>query len=95
MTAYIDLNGFPASGIRRLSTEVPRETWVDGFVVSDASAVANRTAAGRGCAAAALHLSTGTRAPAGRGTAGAGRRPSGGDQGPEAAGPWRSHLLKR
>jgi beta-glucosidase len=42
MTAYMDLNGIPASGNRWLFTEVLRETWgFDGFVVSDANAVRN------------------------------------------------------
>ncbi|HET6529656.1 MAG TPA: beta-glucosidase BglX [Actinoplanes sp.] len=42
MTAYMDLNGVPASGTRWLFTEVLRETWgFDGFVVSDADAVRN------------------------------------------------------
>jgi beta-glucosidase len=42
MTAYMDLNGVPASGSRWLFTEVLRETWgFDGFVVSDANAVRN------------------------------------------------------
>jgi len=40
MTAYMDLNGIPATGNRWLLTEVLRETWgFDGFVVSDANAV--------------------------------------------------------
>ena len=40
MTAYMDLNGIPASGNRWLFTEVLREAWgFDGFVVSDANAV--------------------------------------------------------
>ncbi len=40
MTAYMDLNGVPASGNRWLFTEVLRDTWgFDGFVVSDANAV--------------------------------------------------------
>jgi beta-glucosidase len=40
MTAYMDLNGIPATGNRRLLTEVLRDTWgFDGFVVSDANAV--------------------------------------------------------
>jgi beta-glucosidase len=40
MTAYMDLNGIPASGSRWLFTEVLRDTWgFDGFVVSDANAV--------------------------------------------------------
>jgi beta-glucosidase len=40
MTAYMDLNGIPASGSRWLFTEVLRESWgFDGFVVSDANAV--------------------------------------------------------
>ena len=42
MTAYMDLNGIPATGNRWLFTEVLRETWgFDGFVVSDANAVRN------------------------------------------------------
>jgi beta-glucosidase len=42
MTAYMDLNGIPATGSRWLFTEVLRETWgFDGFVVSDANAVRN------------------------------------------------------
>ncbi|MEO5831844.1 MAG: glycoside hydrolase family 3 N-terminal domain-containing protein [Nakamurella sp.] len=40
MTAYMDLNGIPASGNRWLFTEVLRDTWgFEGFVVSDANAV--------------------------------------------------------
>ena len=40
MSAYMDLNGVPATGNRWLLTEVLRETWgFDGFVVSDAQAV--------------------------------------------------------
>ena len=40
MTAYMDLNGIPATGNRWLFTEVLRETWgFEGFVVSDANAV--------------------------------------------------------
>lgn len=40
MTAYMDLNGIPASGNRWLFREVLRDTWgFDGFVVSDANAV--------------------------------------------------------
>ena len=40
MTAYMDLNGIPATGNRWLFTEVLRETWgFAGFVVSDANAV--------------------------------------------------------
>jgi beta-glucosidase len=40
MTAYMDLNGIPATGNRWLLTEVLRGTWgFDGFVVSDAQAV--------------------------------------------------------
>jgi beta-glucosidase len=40
MTAYMDLNGIPASGSRWLFTEVLRDTWgFEGFVVSDANAV--------------------------------------------------------
>ena len=40
MTAYMDLNGIPATGNRWLFTEVLRDTWgFDGFVVSDANAV--------------------------------------------------------
>ena len=42
MTAYMDLNGIPASGNRWLFTEVLRDLWgFDGFVVSDANAVRN------------------------------------------------------
>jgi beta-glucosidase len=42
MTAYMDLNGVPASASRWLFTEVLRETWgFEGFVVSDADAVRN------------------------------------------------------
>ncbi len=42
MTAYMDLNGIPATGNRWLFTEVLRETWgFNGFVVSDANAVRN------------------------------------------------------
>ena len=42
MTAYMDLNGIPASGNRWLFTEVLRELWgFEGFVVSDANAVRN------------------------------------------------------
>lgn len=42
MSAYMDLNGIPASGNRWLFTEVLREQWgFDGFVVSDANAVRN------------------------------------------------------
>ncbi|XVV15113.1 glycoside hydrolase family 3 N-terminal domain-containing protein [Actinoplanes sp. CA-131856] len=42
MTAYMDLNGVPATASRWLFTEVLRETWgFDGFVVSDANAVRN------------------------------------------------------
>ena len=40
MTAYMDLNGIPATGNRWLVTEVLRATWgFEGFVVSDAHAV--------------------------------------------------------
>ncbi|ROQ59094.1 beta-glucosidase [Rathayibacter sp. PhB152] len=40
MSAYMDLNGVPASGNRRLLTELLRdELGFDGFVVSDANAV--------------------------------------------------------
>jgi beta-glucosidase len=40
MSAYMDLNGVPATGNRWLFTEVLREQWgFDGFVVSDANAV--------------------------------------------------------
>ena len=40
MTAYMDLNGIPATGNRWLVTDVLRGTWgFDGFVVSDAQAV--------------------------------------------------------
>ena len=42
MTAYMDLNGVPASGNHWLFTEVLRDTWgFEGFVVSDANAVRN------------------------------------------------------
>jgi beta-glucosidase len=42
MTAYMDLNGVPATGNPWLFTEVLRETWAfDGWVVSDANAVRN------------------------------------------------------
>ncbi len=42
MTAYMDLNGIPASGNSWLFTEVLRDTFgFDGFVVSDANAVRN------------------------------------------------------
>ena len=42
MTAYMDLNGVPASASRWLFTEVLREGWgFEGFVVSDANAVRN------------------------------------------------------
>ena len=42
MTAYMDLNGIPATGNRWLFTEVLRDTWgFEGFVVSDANAVRN------------------------------------------------------
>ena len=40
MTAYMDLNGIPATGNAWLFTEVLRDTWgFEGFVVSDANAV--------------------------------------------------------
>jgi len=40
MTAYMDLNGVPATGNHWLLTDVLRATWAfDGFVVSDAQAV--------------------------------------------------------
>ena len=42
MTAYMNLDGVPASGSRWLFTEVLREAWgFGGFVVSDANAVRN------------------------------------------------------
>ncbi len=42
MTAYMDLNGVPATGNKWLYTEVLRDAWgFDGFVVSDANAVRN------------------------------------------------------
>jgi beta-glucosidase len=42
MTAYMDLNGVPATGNRWLFTDVLRDTFgFDGFVVSDAQAVHN------------------------------------------------------
>ena len=47
MTAYMDLNGIPATGNRWLFTEVLRESWgFKGFVVSDANAVRNLTTHG-------------------------------------------------
>ncbi len=50
MTAYMDLNGVPASGNQWLFTEVLRNTWgFEGFVVSDANAV--RSLATQGFAA--------------------------------------------
>ena len=40
MTAYMDLNGIPATGNTWLFTEVLRDTWgFEGFVVSDSKAV--------------------------------------------------------
>ncbi|MEA2384386.1 MAG: beta-glucosidase, partial [Solirubrobacteraceae bacterium] len=42
MTAYMDLNGIPATGNRWLFTDVLRGLWgFEGFVVSDANAVRN------------------------------------------------------
>jgi beta-glucosidase len=42
MTAYMDLNGIPATANRWLFTDVLRATWgFEGFVVSDANAVRN------------------------------------------------------
>jgi beta-glucosidase len=42
MTAYMPLNGVPATGSRWLFTEVLRDTWgFQGFAVSDANAVRN------------------------------------------------------
>ena len=42
MTAYMDLNGVPATGNKWLYTDVLRDTWgFEGFVVSDANAVRN------------------------------------------------------
>jgi beta-glucosidase len=42
MTAYMDLNGVPASASRWLFTDVLRQAWgFQGFVVSDANAVRN------------------------------------------------------
>jgi beta-glucosidase len=42
MTAYMDLNGVPASASHWLFTQVLRDTWgFEGFVVSDANAVRN------------------------------------------------------
>ncbi len=42
MSAYMSLNGIPASGNRWLFTEVLREQWgFEGFVVSDANAIRN------------------------------------------------------
>ncbi|MFM2071079.1 MAG: hypothetical protein RLZZ623_1342 [Actinomycetota bacterium] len=47
MTAYMDLNGIPASGSPWLFTEVLRDTWgFEGFVVSDANAVRSLVAHG-------------------------------------------------
>jgi beta-glucosidase len=47
MTAYMGLNGVPASGNRWLFTEVLRDTWgFEGFVVSDANAVKSLVAHG-------------------------------------------------
>ena len=47
MSAYMGLNGVPASGNRWLLTDVLRKTWdFDGFVVSDANAVRNLTTHG-------------------------------------------------
>lgn len=61
MTAYMPLNGVPATGNRRLLTSILREEWkFDGFVVSDANAVVNLVTHGFsadnvGAAAAALN----------------------------------------
>ena len=42
MTAYMDLNGIPATGNRWLLTDVLRNTWgFEGFVVTDANAARN------------------------------------------------------
>ncbi|MGN6743901.1 MAG: beta-glucosidase BglX [Amnibacterium sp.] len=64
MTAYMDLNGIPASASSWLFTEVLRRTWgFDGFVVSDANAVRNLTTHGFApdlAAAGARALSAGT-----------------------------------
>jgi beta-glucosidase len=47
MTAYMGLNGVPATGNRWLFTEVLRDTWgFEGFVVSDANAVKSLVAHG-------------------------------------------------
>ncbi len=47
MTAYMPLNGVPATANHWLLTEVLRDTWgFDGFVVSDAQAVINLTTHG-------------------------------------------------
>src|SRR5260370_41505434 len=47
MSAYMGLNGVPATGNRWLMTEVLRNTWgFGGFVVSDAGAVNSLTAHG-------------------------------------------------
>lgn len=47
MSAYMGLNGVPASGNHWLLTDVLRRTWgFDGFVVSDAAAVHSLTAHG-------------------------------------------------
>jgi beta-glucosidase len=64
MTAYMDLNGVPASGNRWLFTEVLREQWgFEGFVVSDANAVRSLVTHGFAAdltAAAALGVAVGT-----------------------------------
>jgi beta-glucosidase len=47
MSAYMGLNGVPATGNRWLLTDVLRKTWhFDGFVVSDANAVVSLTTHG-------------------------------------------------
>ncbi len=47
MTAYMPLNGVPATGNRHLLTTILREHWgFDGFVVSDANAAINLVAHG-------------------------------------------------
>jgi beta-glucosidase len=64
MTAYMDLNGVPATGNQWLFTEVLRDTWgFQGFVVSDANAALNLVAHGfasdlTDAAGRALHAGT-------------------------------------
>jgi beta-glucosidase len=64
MTAYMDLNGIPASGSPWLFTDVLRDTWgFEGFVVSDANAVRSLVTHGfatdlRDAAASAVNAGT-------------------------------------